>query len=115
MCLNEQTFVVCAFQAAIDEQVIIGQNFIVAHDLHTLLGAKKIVIHKDSFGADLDQPLELPYELSDAQGMSAYQVYVPVRNTAALELRPGQQLHLSGSDLQCASISFARGALLPPS
>lgn len=114
MRLQDRTFVVCAFQAEIDEAAILGQNFIIPHDVRPLPGPKQIEIHRDSFGADLDQPLRLPYELSESKGMHAYHIFLPIRSSAAIELQPGQEMYLSGSDLLHSALKLPRGAMLPP-
>ncbi|KAK3913501.1 Retrovirus-related Pol polyprotein from transposon 412 [Frankliniella fusca] len=89
-----------AFVGDVDQDVVLGHNFIYAHDLVPSPGDKKITIGRGSDGARLLNPVELPYQLMDTLSVRAAVIYQPVRICYQLRVEPGGLVTLENSSLR---------------
>ena len=102
-------FYVMAFQGDVDEDLILGHNFIYPHDLRPNPGDKVITIHRGSDGNQLTTPVTLPYTLKRSNRLGSYVIHAPLRLrlTSDVYLGANEQRQLHATSLRVSGLAFS--------
>lgn len=109
LTIGGHPFLVMAFVADTDDELILGHNFIYPHDLCPNPGKKVIAINKGSDGAALKVPVTVPYTLKNSAGIRSAVIYQPVRACTELKVQAGEIMHLDQSTLRSINLSLPSG------
>ncbi|CAA3032836.1 hypothetical protein EPUL_005785 [Olea europaea subsp. europaea] len=107
LLIGGHPFNVMAFQADVDEDLILGHNFTYPHDLRYIPGERRISVHRGSDGVSLPTPVTMPYQLRESPGLSAYVIYTPLRATEEFRMEPNEVRSLNGSSLRLSRSAYA--------
>ncbi|KAE8739604.1 hypothetical protein FOCC_FOCC014903, partial [Frankliniella occidentalis] len=95
LTIKNHPFQVMSFMGDIDEDLILGHNWIFPHDVRPAPGEGTISIHKGSSGHVLEKPVRVRYKVSDSPDLSACKIYAAVRAAQAINLLPDHVVTLT--------------------